>query len=782
MAPHETQAWIIPGAELNVRRKTLLDKNWRFSQEDSLEHHKREFDDSQWRRLNLPHDYSIEGDFDESRTGRNAFLPAGTAWYRKTFSLPVEDEGKRVLVQFDGVYRDAEIWINGDSLGVRHDGYMSDYYDLTPYMKFGEDNVLSVRVDNSLQPNCRWYSGSGIYRHVWLIVTDRLCVQNWGVSVVCSNIAPEKADVSIRTTVCNATSQTQTFELRTTILDPQGREAAVVHSTAQVGPRAQTDVEQAACLSAPALWSLEQPNLYVARIAVLRGGQVVDDYATHFGVRTLEYDKDRGFLLNGQSVKFKGVCLHHDAGSVGAAVPEPVWQRRLEILKAFGCNAVRTSHNPCASELMDMYDRMGFLVMDEFTDKFCGPWNREFENEWPKIFANTIARDRNRPSVAMWSVGNEFGIPGTDYSIDWLSRLVRFVHDLEPTRPAISGVERFRDIDVDERVKTLLDTFAFQDFFCMNYGEQWYEAMRAKDASRPILSAESYTYYGSTPTFRNACVERNPWLDVLAHDWVMGSFLWAGIDYLGEATWPRIGSVSGLFYTTGFAKPKAHLLKSLWSDEPMVYLAVYEGDPNEQASYPWSSPALAESWTHPGKEGQTVDLAIYTTCETVELILNGRSLGEKRLADFPNRIVKWLGVPYEPGTIRALGKRGGKEICSFELRTAGPAAIRMAADRSQLAADGRDACHVEVELTDERGVRVPNSDRELVFRIGGPGRILGLDGGDLYCHDSFADKSRRKTFQGRCLAILQASEEAGTIRLEAEGPGLKKQSIEIACR
>ncbi len=761
------------------RERICLDAGWRFALGEQPLAQAVEYDAAAWRAVDLPHDWSIEQPAGKEYTGSNAWLPGGIGWYRKSFDIPSSDAGRHFELQFDGVYRHAQVWVNGSLVGGQSDGYTSFCFDITPHVRAGARNIVAVRVDNSTMPNCRWYSGSGIYRHVWLTKADPLHVKNWGTFITTPTVAPSEAEIRVVTEIENRREKGTTFVLQTELLDPAGACVARAETERWLPVGGELEVEQRMGLFSPVLWSVEEPRCYTAVSRIAIGGDVVDEYRSPFGVRDTRFDPEKGFFLNGAPMKLKGVCLHHDAGTLGAAVPERVWERRLENLKAIGCNAIRTSHNPPAPEFLDLCDRLGFLVMDEFVDK----WDDKvfgdpgFPSEWKKNFRETIRRDRNHPSVVIWSVGNENHPPGSDRQTEGLERYCGFVRALDPTRPVVSGMERGLDKDPDEKVDDILRSCAQMDLVALNYGEQWCRRIAHRNPGRPYVSTESYTYFNSTEEVRFASIERSPWIDVLENDCNMGLFLWVGINYLGEAKkWPGNGASSGLFDHAGFRTVRSYLYESFWSDRPMVHLAVYQGNPDDfSTSGRWGWPPMDGSWNR--TEGSTVDLACYSNCEFVELRLNGRKLGTLKRSDFPNGILKWRRVPYERGTVRAVGFVGGKEACAFDLRTAGePVRIALSTDAGPVGPGG--ILHVEAELEDAQGNKVLHADRLLGFQVEG-GTILGLDNGGLDAVDDLRETSERKTRQGRCLAIIRRGNASDPLRLVVGGGGLEQAVVEI---
>lgn len=789
-------------AQDSPRQRLLMDYGWTFTTGDPVGAEGPAFDDSDWRSVDLPHDWSIEGPYDEAAatTGRGGYLPTGVGWYRRSFTLPEGSDGRHVWIEFDGVYQNSDVWINGQHVGHRPYGYISFYYDLTPHLLAGE-NVIAVRVDNSRQPNSRWYSGSGIYRHVWLTITDPLHVAQWGTFVSTSEVDSTHAVVDVRTRLVNDGPSVRRGELLSVVLDETGAEVArtVVPFTMNAG--AEATLAQRLSVNTPALWSLESPTLYSVRSVVLEaGGRTVDDAVTPFGIRHIDYDSDRGFLLNGERVKMLGVNLHHDGGPVGAAVPEAVWERRLLKLKAMGVNAIRTAHNPPASELLDMCDRMGFLVMDEAFDEWTHGkvefgYHQYFDEWGERDLVDFMRRDRNHPSVVLWSLGNEIGeqhAPGGDQV---LAVLVGIAHTEDPTRPVTTGNDH---IYADDGATTV-EFMELLDIVGYNYVDRWHERRelyatqdRHEHRDWKFIGTESSVVRGTrgeyvlpddslkVRPFYTATMIRPEqlWKFVAMNDWFIGDFMWTGIDYLGEARWPRKNSTSGVLDLVGFPDDGYFFYKSQWTDEPMIHLFPH--------------------WNWEGREGQFIPVLAYTNVDAVELYLNDRFIGERRV-EFPRQGTtgSWNGytqprvfpttadlhmswdVPYEPGVLRAVGKIGDEIVVTEEIRTAGEAsALRVRVDRSRIYSRIRDVAHVEVEVVDADGVVVPSSDHLVRFAVEGSARLLAVGNGNPADYSSY-QASERRAFHGMLLSMIQSTDEVGQVQVTAVAEGMEQVSVEI---
>ncbi len=780
-----------------IRHSADFTKNWKFHLGDATNGQEASLDDSQWRILDLPHDWSIEGEFnkDNPATPGGGALPGGIGWYRKSFSIPESDKKKLLFVDFDGVYRNSEAWINGHYLGKRPYGYISFEYELTRFLKYGnEQNVLAVKVDNSQQPNSRWYSGSGIYRSVRLVTTETIHVDHWGTYITTPEVSGQSAKVTIHTNVRNGAEQDQAVKVKTAVLDEEGKTVAEVESGNVITKNSLSEVSQEVTVKNPHLWTLENPRLYKAVTTIECNGTECDNYETTFGIRTFVFDVDKGFSLNGKHVKINGVCDHHDLGCLGSAVNKRALERQLEILKAMGCNAIRTSHNPPAPELLDLCDRMGFIVMDEAFDM----WKKkktdfDYSLDWDtwhrQDLTDMILRDRNHPSVFIWSIGNE--IPEQwdkqDSSGTVIAReLGALVKSLDATRPVTSALN-------DPVPSNPLVRSGALDLIGNNYSIDKYPDFPKTFPGKKFIATETVSalatrghYDMPSDTIRrwptrwdipfnagnpdNTCsaydncsapwgsTHEETWKVMKKYDFLSGMFIWTGFDYIGEPTpysWPSRSSYFGIIDLAGFPKDVYYMYQSEWTDKPVLHLFPH-----------WN-------W----KKGDTVDVWAYTNCEEVELSLNGQSLGtKKKIGDDLHLMWK---VPFTPGTLKAVGRSGGKEILTQEIKTAGaPAKIVLEADRNVISADGKDLSFVTVKVLDEAGTLVPNADNLIHFSVSSDGRIVGVDNGLQTSHESFKAHDRN-AFNGLCLSVIQSTEKAGRITLEATSDGLKESSIVI---
>ncbi len=750
-----------------------LDADWLFSRGDAPSSEQTMFDDAQWRALDVPHDWAIEGGVDkDAPAGRGGgYRPSGVSWYRKRFSLPSSDAGHRVFVEFDGVMGNSQVWINGQRLGERPFGYVSFAYELTGRVELGDDktNVLAVRTDTSIQPASRWYSGEGIYRHVRLVVTDPVRVPQWGLTVTTPQVSADRAVVHVRTSVVNGSPQARDLSVHVVILDPAGHEVATVDAPARaVGIGENALFAGEVTISKPQLWDLASGRLYRAVAQVRSGATVLDEDSTTFGIRDARFDAAAGFLLNGKVVKLKGVALHHDGGAVGSAVPLRVWERRLERLRELGVNAIRTAHNPPAPDFLDLCDRMGFLVMDEFFDAWTvGKPNAEkgynfFFTEWGhRDERDTIRRDRNHPSIILWSTGNEIhDTPNATLARNILAGLVGIAHAEDPTRSVTQALFRpGTSHDFDNGLADMLDVIG------TNYRDQELLAAQKKFPTRKIVGTEQDHL-------------RQTWLYARDNPSYSGQFLWAGVDYLGEADWPFLTSSSGLLDRTGRFKSRAYERQSWWSDTPMVHIA--RNEPALANSDPRRRPGFdrISNWTPANAATyKDADVEVYSNCDEVELFLNDKSLGTKsKPADASPRA--WR-VPFAPGTLKAVGKNGGQVVATHELRTAGaPAKLIVTADRPKVARNWNDVSFVTVSAVDANGVPCPWADALVTFTVDGAGVIAAVDNGDRADPAPY-QATERKLFQGQCVALIKAGAGTGAITVTASTPGLPPASISI---
>ena len=772
---------------------TSFDKDWRFVQADPAGAQNPGFNDRSWRRLDLPHDWSLEGENLEGNPGGGGigYFPMGTGWYRKSFDVPGYSKDKLYAIEFDGIYMNSTVWVNGVCLGTWPYGYSSFSYDLTPVLK-ARGNVIAVRVDNSQQPNSRWYSGSGIYRHVRLVATAKTRFDKWGVFHYTISVDEGKAKVLVRSDITNGEASARELTVRQTVLDASGAVVATAEKPVGMVAGGSQTVEQQLVIPSARLWDTENPYLYTLRSQLLASGKEIDCVEGTLGVRTIEYDVDRGFLLNGKQVKMKGVNLHHDAGAVGAAVPERVWERRIEILKEGGCNAIRTAHNPPAPEFLDLCDKHGMLVMDEAFDMWVAGKNKfdyhlAFDEWHVRDLYAMVARDRNHPSVVMWSIGNEIRDQHSEVGPGLAREMIDFCHRLDPTRLVTSGNDEIASNSPTS--PEFLAAFE-NDIVGYNYPDRWrtrrevnYALDKAEFPNRRVVATESSGYGGARRQYftgRNRGIISSGLIDVeqrwrfaMNYDYVIGDFMWTGIDYYGESRWPSRGSTSGYLDNCGFKKDGWWFFKSIWSDEPVLHLLPH--------------------WNWAGHEGEIIQVACFTNLEEVELFVNGKSYGKKE-TEFPRRgvDVSWAqygpgkryattadlhlvwDVEYQPGEIKVVGRRDGQTYEEV-IRTAGaPAQLRATVDRPSFKAEPGDVAHVTVEVLDAQGNICPITDNLVHFSVQG-GRLIGVENGDMRDLGS-VKASERKAYSGLCLGIV-AADKRGPVTVTVESDGLTPSTV-----
>ncbi|MDP3149342.1 MAG: beta-galactosidase GalB [Ignavibacteria bacterium] len=779
------------------QRQTLFTRDWKFSPGDQTGANKVSFNDKDWRGLNLPHDWSIEGKFSKANpaTPSGGALPGGIGWYRKTFSLSELQKDKLVFINFDGVYHNSEVWINGHYLGKRPYGYSSFRYELTPFLKFGkEKNIIAVKVDNSQQPNSRWYSGSGIYRNVWLVTTSKIYVEHWGTFVTAIVVSKTSSKVSVKIKVRNTLNEEKSVTVATEIFDNSGKKVTFVKSNVTIPAASVNETEQKLVIANPKLWDTEHPNLYKAITKIESEEKTVDQYETTFGIRSFYFDAANGFFLNGKAMKIKGVCNHHDLGFLGAAINTRAIERQIEIMKGMGVNAIRTSHNPPAPELLDLCDKMGIIVMDEAFDMWAMK-KVEFDystnwKEWHKRdLEDMVLRDRNHPSVFIWSIGNEIPEQRDSSGIEITRELVSIIKNLDTTRPITSNMDYTKP-------DNFLNKSGALDLIGFSYHQYDYEAFPQNYPNQKFIGSETTSslatrgfYDMPSDSIRRWPIrwdipftQGNPqqmcsaydncsapwgstneetWKLIKKYDYLSGMFLWTGFDYLGEPTpytWPSRSSYFGIVDLAGFPKDFYYLYQSEWTNKPVLHIFPH-----------WN-------W----EKGKQVDVWAYTNCDEVELFLNGKSLGIRKQQ--PDVFHLMWRVDYQPGTLKAVGKKDGKEILVKEIKTAGaPYKIEAVADRKKIKADATDLSFITVRILDKDGILIPNADNLIHFNVTGEGKIIGVDNGLQTSHESF-QANFRHAFNGMCLGVIQSTDKQGKIKLIVKSDGLKSASIEIVSR
>lgn len=744
-----------------------------------------EFKDSGWRKLDLPHDWAVALPFSERGSGSHGFKAIGrnfpetsVGWYRKSFKIPASDLGKRISIEFDGVFRDSIVWINGHFLGREASGYSSFAYNLTEFLNYGGENVIVVRVDASLEEGW-FYEGAGIYRHVWLVKTAPLHVERHGTFVT-SELKNKSADVTARVAVVNEGTNAATFEIEQVIHDDSGKTISTKRTKQlNIAAGARGEFSQRLPVVHPKLWSIETPHLHKLVTTVTAGGTVVDRYETTFGIRSIRFDANEGFFLNGKHVKLTGTDNHQDHAGVGAAIPDALQEFRIAELKKFGCNVYRASHNPPTPELLDACDRLGMVVIDE--NRLMGTTEYHYDH-----LRRLMLRDRNHPSIILWSIGNEeWRMEGNDVGARVAATMQRWVKQIDDTRPvtvAISGGwGRGHSEVIEVAGLNYMDNMRGSGFTT----DQWH----ARRPNQPILSTEECAFnqtrgiyfddrakchlraYDWDPSSWGSSLEQ-AWSHYATRPFLAGMCIWTGFDYRGEPTpfgWPAIGSQFGVLDLCGFPKDGAFYLKSWWTDEPVLHVFPH--------------------WNWSGKEGQEISVWAHSNCEEVELFLNGQSLGRKTMTK--NSHLEWP-VKYTPGTLLARGFKGGKEILVTKVETTGqPAAIQLLPHRATLQADGEDVSVITVQVADVQGRVVPTADNLITFELTGPGKIIGVGNGDPSSHepDQFiaAEQSpapvwQRSLFNGLAQVIVQSQQETGDIKLTARSTGLAERTLVVTVK
>jgi beta-galactosidase len=783
--------------------RMIMDFNneWKFSLVDDSLAKRMGYADNKWRKLQLPHDWSIEGVFSATNpaTTQGGALPGGIGWYRKQFVIPPSARNKDISIVFDGVYRNSEVWINGHYLGKRPNGYISFHYDLTAYLKPAPaTNLIAVKVDNSQQPNSRWYTGSGIYRNVWLVATGKIAVEQWGSFVRSSVIsydnaganesAGKKALVTSTIALQNNQATQQQVSLVNIVYDNAGKEVARSEPKSIVVDTAGSTISSSLTIDHPQLWSVDRPVLYRMVTRVLHEGKIVDSYETVFGVRSFYFDKDKGFFLNDQPLKVLGVCMHHDLGALGAAVNVRAMERQLEILKAMGCNAIRTAHNPPAPELLELCDRMGFLVMVEAFDMWKKKKNKydyyaDFPQWHKKDLEDMVLRDRNHPSVFMWSIGNEIREQFDSSGINITKELVQIIKSIDTTRPVTAGLSEWNP------QKNFMYQSGALDVVGLNYHQEVYADFPKHYPGEKFIATENMsalatrghydwpsdsTYLWPAKSPQKYVENGNPDYTVSAYDqvaaywgstheqtwkiikkypYLSGLFVWTGFDYLGEPTpypWPARSSYFGIIDLAGFPKDVYYMYQSEWTDKPVLHLFPH--------------------WTHK-QSGKPVDVwAYYNNADEVELFLNDRSLGVKRKQ--PDDLHVMWRVPFAPGTLMAVSRKDGKTVMTRKISTAGaPVKIELSADRRTIKADGKDLSYVTIRIVDKDGNLVPDANNLVEISIAGAGSLAATDNG--YQADTSTFKSnKRKCWKGTALAIIRSAEKKGNITLRVAARGV----------
>jgi beta-galactosidase len=778
---------LIYAQKQNSERKQLFDFNWKFKLGDTPEASSLSYNDAEWRNLDLPHDWSIEGktDLNNPTKGAGGYFPAGIGWYRKSFEIPADWQEKRVSIYFEGVYMNSEVFINGISVGVHPYGYTSFNYDLTPFIYFGKKNTITVRVDNSQQINCRWYSGSGIYRHVWLHLTNPVHVAHWGTYITTPEVSTTKAFVQIKTVLKNETDQLQQISLETKL---NSKNSGNNKQTVEMIPNSETEVVQTITVNNPQLWTPETPVLYNAQTTIRLNNKIVDMTENSFGIRSVKFSAEKGFELNGKTVKINGGCVHHDNGCLGAAAYDRAEERRVQLLKVAGFNAVRTSHNPPSEAFLNACDRQGLMVIDEAFDSWKASktpydYSTLFNDWWQRDMEAMLLRDRNHPSIIMWSIGNEVIERTKPEAVEIAKMLTACAHKNDPTRPVTSAMTTW-----NEGWAVFDSLMAAHDVCGYNY--QLHEAPKDYERvpSRVILQTESYP----REAFKN-------WNAVQTQNYVIGDFVWTALDYLGESgigRWyypgepkgehwehdffPWHGGYCGDVDLLGQRKPISHYRNLLWNNTEKLYMAVKEPNPDNGLIKEtlWSVWPTWESWTWQGMQGKPLEVEVYSKYPRVRLYLNDKLIGEK-LTTQVHEFKTVFAVPYAEGTLKAVGVIENKEVESTLLKTAGQVSkIHLKAEQKQLKATGQDLSFVIIELTDANDNLQPNAENQLLFKVEGVGVIAGVDNARLNDPDAYVS-STRKAWKGRAMVVIKSTHTTGNIKLIVSCDGLTDAIMNI---
>jgi len=783
-----------------------FDADWHFQRDSVAGAEQTAFDDSKWRVLDLPHDWSIEdladqipgttiGPFSQESEGANngastGHVVGGTGWYRKTFTLNSDDKGKLISIYFEGAYTETDLWVNGSYVGNHKHGYTSFYFDITRFCKpAGEKNLIAVRVLNKGK-NSRWYSGSGIYRHVKLMVTNPLHIDQWGMYVTTPVISDQESKVKVVTNISNEKNEKADIKISTRVLDADNKVVGESETSSSVNANGKTQTVQDVAVRSPRLWSPDSPYLYKAQVTVFANGKAEDRTTSSFGFRAITFNAENGFRLNGKEIELKGGCVHHDNGILGAAAIDRAEERRIELLKANGFNAVRSSHCPPSPAFLDACDRLGMLVIDEAFDMWEKPKNPDdyhkfFDEWWERDLSSMVLRDRNHPSVILWSIGNEIQERADSSGLAIIKKFRPVVSQFDSTRLITSAVCEFWD-NPGKKWDATAPTFALLDVGGYNYQWYQYESDHKQFPNRIMVGTESVPQHA----FEN-------WRLVEKDNYVIGDFVWTAMDYLGESgightscakdkddfskPWPWFNAWCGDIDLIGDKKPQSYYRDVVWR-RSKIEMAVHVPLPDsckERISY-WGWPDEQQSWTWPGNEGKKMSINVYSRSPLVRIELNGKTIGEKQIPD--SLISAKFEVPYEAGELKATAIENGKEAGSVILKTTNaPKTIQMKADRSTIQANRNDLSYVAVEIADDKGNVVPNANLPVEFSTSGAGELAAIGNANPSEMASF-HQPKRNTFRGKCLVILRPKGDAGDITLEAKSPGLQSAKIVVVTK
>ncbi len=805
-------------SEPGERKRLSFNEDWRFSKGVESEAYLSSFDDSLWRKLNVPHDWAIEGPFDKSYDTRTGALPvSGTAWYRKHFIIDAEKEGQSITLEFDGVMNNAEVFINGIKAASRPFGYIGFEVNLTPHIKFGEENIIAVKVAPE-ELSSRWYPGAGIYRNVWLEIKDPVHVAHWGTYITTPDVSDEQASVSIETTIDNSSNLSGKYSLKTFVIDSSGVIVATARSKVNFLKQEDAVLSQSVVVQKPVKWDLDNPYLYNTRSVLYRNGSIIDTYESSFGIRTIEYSSENGFLLNGRQERFKGVCLHHDLGPLGAAVNYRATERQLQIMKSMGVNAIRTSHNPPSPEQLELCDKLGIMVQVEAFDcwkegKVENGYNKYWDEWHERDLRDMIKRDRNHPSVVMWSIGNEIKEQRMKSGGAMAAHLVDICHEEDPTRPVTAGFNSYPAC-INNGLADAVDLVGF------NYKPTQYDKVLSQHPDWMVYGAETSSCVSSRGVYhlpvenydRHTSLQVSSY-DIISPPWAyppdfetyaqetmprsLGEFVWTGFDYIGEPTpyngrdnethgkwggdWPSRSSYFGTVDLCGFPKDRYFYYQSIWTEEAMVHILPH--------------------WNWEDSEHKLIPVFCYTNCDEAELFLNDRSLGRKVMGEdkteIPAEFIWWKktettwespyrlrwDVVYEPGELKVVAYKDGKIMAEKRQLTAGkPSQIALVPDKTIIEADGYDLSFITVRVEDENGNICPLADDLIQFKIEGPAEIAAVGNGNAATTEPFI-ADYRKAFNGLCLLIVKSKKgERGLVGIEATSKYLRTAQLELVTK
>ncbi len=779
-----------------------INNNWKFILQKTDKEELKDLKDKRWRTVNLPHDWSVKQQLSPTLASATGYLPGGIGWYSKKLNIPENTENQKVYLYFEGVYNRSEVFINGTSLGKRPNGYVSFMYDATPYVNFGEENEIHVRVDHSQSIDSRWYTGSGIYRDVWVVYANPVHIEQWGVFAW-----PEKQknayQLNIEVGIENGLTEASELIIKNELYDKENKLVEKTSEKLLVDANKTGKISTGLKIKKPELWTLDSPNLYTLKTSVYKDEELIDKTTTITGFRDFTFDPNKGFAINGEWIKVKGVCLHHDGGVLGSAVPREVWKRRLLTLKEIGVNAIRTSHNAQAPDLYDLCDETGLLVLNEAFDEWEFPkrkwiegWNvgtpgfqgsYDFFKEWgEKDLADMVKRDRNHPSVFAWSIGNEVDYPNDPYSHpvlngggetgftqpifggfkkdapdamrlgDIAKRLVKVVKDYDQSRPVTAGLAGVAMSNQTEYPFAL-------DIAGYNYTESLYDSDHEKYPNRVIYGSENRH-------------DLNAWKAVTSRDFIFGQFLWTGIDYLGESgRWPSRGFYSGLLDFGGFIKPRGYFRQSLWSEKPMAYLGTY---PTPQKGRNRLSMDAWPIWNY--KEDQLIRVVCYNNAAEAELQLNGNIVGEKKSYDENTGIIFW-DIPYTHGKLEVIGyDNNGNNVSQYAIESSDrPAAIKIIEGEKSISKGG--IAQIVIQVVDENGIPVMLSDDEIICNIDGDAELLGLEASNNSDMSDYTDNKHR-VYHGRMIAYVKAADSEGEIQINFSSNWLEPASFKVEIR